>query len=118
MDSKADKLQKRREAYKKWIAGKSPEYCADRRAKKYERRRRVLAAIRLYKAERGCADCGERDPIVLELDHRDAKHKQFSLGNATLLDWTVDRILAEAAKCDVRCANCHRRKTAASHWRR
>ena len=58
-----------------------------------------------------CVDCGEADPIVLEFDHRDASLKRESVarmvGNRT---WgTVER---EIAKCDVRCANCHRRRTA------
>jgi hypothetical protein len=57
-----------------------------------------------------CVDCGEQDPVVLEFDHQHDKR----FGIATLLHlhvpWAV--IEKEIAKCEVRCANCHRRKTA------
>lgn len=57
-----------------------------------------------------CVDCGESDPIVLEFDHRE--DKEANLG-AVINVWGLPRIKREVAKCDVRCANCHRRKTAA-----
>lgn len=108
---------KEKSAFSKWWATTSPEYRKQRTARQREGRKQVLAALRLYKAERGCKDCGERDPIVLELDHRVQSEKRFSLGRATGLGWSIERVMAEAAKCDVRCANCHRRKTAVDHWR-
>lgn len=58
-----------------------------------------------------CVDCGESDPIVLEFDHvRGVKTKVISLliGDGSSVKW----IREEIAKCEVRCANCHRRKTA------
>ena len=59
-----------------------------------------------------CVDCGETDPIVLEFDHRDPSEKLFSIGNSLGQTWRWQKIKAEIAKCDVRCANCHRRRTA------
>lgn len=56
-----------------------------------------------------CVDCGETDPIVLEFDHRDPKEKSFTIGQAKD---NLNKVIAEIAKCDVRCANCHARKTA------
>ena len=56
-----------------------------------------------------CADCGEDDPVVLEFDHRG--DKSFNVGSALpYRAWPT--ILAEIAKCDVVCANCHRLRTA------
>jgi hypothetical protein len=56
-----------------------------------------------------CLDCGERDPVVLEFDH--LGDKAFSIGQALpYRNW--QSILEEIAKCDVVCANCHRRRTA------
>jgi hypothetical protein len=57
-----------------------------------------------------CADCGEDDPVVLEFDHAGAE-KTFNIGQA-LRDRRWQRVLEEIAKCEVVCANCHRRRTA------
>lgn len=56
-----------------------------------------------------CVDCGEPDPVVLEFDHRG--DKDFAIGDAVRRALSLKRVVAEIAKCDVRCANCHRRKT-------
>lgn len=57
-----------------------------------------------------CVDCGEADPVVLDFDHQRDK----IIGIAELLRrhvrWEI--VAAEIAKCEVRCANCHRRRTA------
>ncbi len=62
-----------------------------------------------YFAEHPCVDCGEPDPIVLEFDH--LRDKRFNIG-AKLATHPWPAILAEIEKCDVVCANCHRRRTA------
>ena len=68
-----------------------------------------VAYLLTYFADHPCADCGEADPVVLEFDH--LGDKSFSIG-ACLTRYTWQTILAEMAKCDVVCANCHRRRTA------
>lgn len=67
------------------------------------------ALITDYLATHPCVDCGEADPIVLEFDHRG--DKRFEIGSAVKRGRGIKRIAEEMAKCDVRCANCHRRKT-------
>jgi hypothetical protein len=67
----------------------------------------VLAQLR----DRPCADCGAWFSwYVMDFDHRDPSTKRDEVsqmpGHAGL-----DRILAEAAKCDIVCANCHRDRT-------
>ena len=56
-----------------------------------------------------CSDCGETDPVVLECDH--LREKRFEVTNQfASRNW--QEILHEMAKCEVVCANCHRRRTA------
>lgn len=64
-----------------------------------------------YLKEHPCVVCGEDDPIVLEFDHRDPETKSFNVARM-MSSHSWPKILAEIKKCDVLCANCHRRKTA------
>jgi hypothetical protein len=63
-----------------------------------------------YLSSHPCVDCGETDIRVLEFDHVRG-NKTFTI--ARLLDHAISwsTIEAEIAKCEVRCANCHRLKT-------
>lgn len=63
-----------------------------------------------YLLQHPCADCGESDPLVLEFDHLRDKAGNVSY---LLLVSSWERISNEIAKCDVVCANCHRRRTQA-----
>lgn len=80
-------------------------------AKKRERLPLNRERMWAYLHHHPCVDCGERDPIVLEFDHLDPTTKTTEVGRM-LADYTWTRIEQEIAKCEVRCANCHRRKTA------
>lgn len=64
-----------------------------------------------YLTEHPCVDCGEADPVVLEFDHREKHAKRMAVAKMIENRYSWDTILDEIDKCDVRCANCHRRKT-------
>jgi hypothetical protein len=64
-----------------------------------------------YLATHPCIDCGETDLAVLDFDHRDRSTKTAAIA-VLIRRGKVAPLLAEIAKCDVRCANDHRRKTA------
>jgi hypothetical protein len=64
-----------------------------------------------YLREHPCVDCGESDPIVLEFDHVRGE-KKVNISDLIRRYGSWDTIQAEIEKCDVRCANCHRRATA------
>lgn len=78
---------------------------AERKRARAETRMRFLLE---YFEGHPCADCGEPDPLVLEFDH--LKEKCFNIGSA-LPDRNWQSILEEIDKCEVVCANCHRRRT-------
>ena len=63
-----------------------------------------------YLLSHPCVDCGEDDPIVLDFDHQ--SNKTMGISEMTRDSYSVERIEKEILKCDVRCANCHRKKTA------
>lgn len=69
------------------------------------------AKIASYLNDHPCVDCGEKDPIVLEFDHvRGEKKHNISKMISSTYNWNT--IFQEISKCEVRCANCHVRKTA------
>ena len=84
-------------------------------------KRKKQAIVRGYKSERGCSRCPENHPAALDLHHRQGENKSPRLiprrkdgtsrngGNG----WTglsYAELEEELAKCDVLCANCHRKE--------
>jgi hypothetical protein len=57
-----------------------------------------------------CVDCGIANPLLLDFDHLRDKVAEISQLVNRGMPWAV--IQAEIDKCEVRCANCHTRKTA------
>lgn len=77
-----------------------------------ERRRDEMRAwFRELKSTKSCERCGEVTIECLQFHHRDPAQKELEV-SATVARWSRDRILAEIAKCDVLCANCHLKH----HW--
>jgi hypothetical protein len=90
------------------------------RAREHTKRKRaeMRAWVHEYLAANPCVDCGEPDPLVLEFDHRHPASKQGNIADIiNRAGWGMKRLLAEIEKCDVRCCNCHRRRTRLEkHW--
>lgn len=84
-----------------------------------EEKDKSLKYIRLYLSTHPCVDCGESDILVLEFDHRRKSEKYKGISQLIKNRGTFKRVLEEISKCDVRCANCHRRKTSleSNSWR-
>ena len=108
-----------------WCRECFKRYYAEGRAHHRQRtntlkRQRVAEAQQLvleYLGTRPCADCGERDPVVLEFDHVGAKRAEVSMLVRRGVLPAV--LMQEIARCEVVCANCHRRRTAGREgWRR
>jgi len=122
------KLKSRTEYHKHHPAKDGLQYickdCARLKGKKYYREnkdhhRRVCTmntqrkrkAVFDYLADHPCVDCGESDPVVLEFDHVRGE-KTGGIGKMISQSRPLGLIMAEIEKCEVRCANCHKRKTA------
>lgn len=84
------------EAELKALSGKRPK-----------RRGTHLDLLTRLKAMRGCVVCGLRDPVCLHFHHWDRAGKTTKV--ATLVNRPLGVIARELARCEVRCANCHRR---------
>jgi hypothetical protein len=73
-------------------------------------RQQLVQLLSNHKKRLKCIDCGEADPVVLEFDHvRGTKVDNIS---RMLFNASWRKIKKEIQKCEVRCANCHRRRTA------
>jgi len=81
------KSKEYRTSYKKKIYQQCREYCWE------------------YKRTHPCMHCGEKHPACLSFHHRDPSTKD---GDVTYLcKYGMKRVLAEIAKCDILCHNCH-----------
>lgn len=96
--------ERNREHQRKWyLANKKKQV---ERTKEVKRQSRDL--IRLAKQEGSCKLCGEDHPAVLDFHHRDPKSKSFEICGSYSTRGRL-QILAEIEKCDLICANCHRK---------
>lgn len=74
--------------------------------------RKIYTFLLEYFTEHPCLDCGETDPRVLEFDHINPAKKLANVSDLIHSGKSLKIIQEEIAKCQVLCANCHRRKTA------
>jgi hypothetical protein len=99
-----------RAAYKRehYLANKQ-RYVDQARGRKQQLALQRTAYLVEYFRTHPCVDCGQTDAVVLEFDH--LRDKSFDVAQALpYRSWKS--ILDEIAKCEVVCANCHRRRTA------
>lgn len=80
-------------------------------------RAKKLAIVQAIKSG-ACTDCGGTfHPEAMQFDHVGEKFAAVS----SMLTYGIDRILAEVAKCELVCANCHavrthKRRTRVVQW--
>jgi hypothetical protein len=85
---------------------KNPDVQRSRSKERYEKQRAAVSAVKA----RPCADCGVQYPShVMDFDHREPAKKKFQISHNYMRP--MKSIMAEIAKCDVVCANCHRIRT-------
>lgn len=74
-------------------------------------RKKSFEYLGAYLQNHPCVDCGEKDILVLEFDHRVRSGKELPVSLIIKTTSSFKKLVKEVSKCDVRCANCHRRKT-------
>lgn len=90
--------------YAREYAATNPTQKKMYRAKRHKECREKISEI---KRIRGCGVCDESDPRCLDFHHRDPKTKVMCVSQMSRYPWNT--ILVEIEKCDVLCANCHRK---------
>lgn len=78
-----------------------------------QKRHRVKIRTKLFEflSTKHCIDCGEKDPVVLDFDHKNPPDKFKPVSKLLSGHWSWISVQREIEKCEIRCANCHRRKT-------
>jgi len=91
-----------------------PENASGAAARLAERRALVWEA-----KDRPCMDCGGRfPPVAMDFDHRPGEVKLDDISKL-MQKASNEALIAEMAKCDLVCANCHRVRTAQrQEWQR
>jgi hypothetical protein len=95
----------------RFLAKSKERYEANRliKAQNASRRHKLLRAfIQEQKIGKACMACGFSNPRALDFHHRESAAKEINVSDIWQKGWSRRRILAEIAKCDVLCANCHR----------
>lgn len=95
-----------------WYANNRGRVILDVKNRRFAIRKETDKKIYKYLLSHPCVDCGESDPIVLEFDHIDPSQKEYDITVLRNNGYLWESIEQEILKCEVRCANCHRRKTA------
>ena len=102
-----------REYGKQHYQANKASYIAKARLRTKSVRQAAREYVLEYLRSHPCADCGESDPVVLEFDHQHSK--KTDVGNLIRAAVALEVLKAEIEKCQVVCANCHKRRTAKTY---
>jgi hypothetical protein len=97
-----------RRRHREWLASRLP--AVSPRIEKQRAHWRYNADLLDQLRTVPCADCGGRfAQCLMDFDHRDPTTKVRIV--TRMICGSTTRMLAEVAKCDIVCANCHRFRT-------
>lgn len=74
------------------------------------RRARLRRWVNEAKRQNGCKRCGIDDPASLDYHHPDDVKKEMGVGSMITHGYGKDALKAEINRCEVLCANCHRKE--------
>lgn len=105
----------------KWAKPPKGKLCEKRRNAQVphialQRKCQGIRVKRLYKIVNGlknkpCKDCqGWFEPYQMDFDHI-SDNKACNVSQMVAMGYSLEKILVEIAKCELVCANCHRKRT-------
>lgn len=106
--------ERRRQYQKKYHADWYETNKEKRRAEVKARKVKIREWFHDYKRSLSCSICGlsgKDYPGALDFDHRPGEEKDMIVSKLVGDGYAKSRIQKEIEKCDVLCANCHRRVT-------
>lgn len=100
--------EKQKKCQHEYYLKNKEKYKENTRRRRKEYKEWFLNVRRSLKCER----CEEDHPGVLDFHHRDPEEKENTVSVLSTQLYPKEKILAEIEKCEVLCANCHRKL----HW--
>lgn len=91
---------------------KRKKHIASNKIHSIKRSKDIRVVVSQYLTDNPCIDCGEVDITCLEFDHRNTDEKDDAVAYMVGRGYALPTIFKEIKKCDVRCANCHRKRHA------
>ena len=114
-DWKIKNVRKRNRCKRCWKIYRDKHYVDNKQyyiTKSREYKRKTRKWLNEFKEKLSCV-CGENHVSCLDFHHRCNMKKDISISTAVNKGWSQESIKKELKKCDVLCANCHRKL----HWR-
>jgi hypothetical protein len=100
-------LEKRKEYKKQW----HQKNIEKRKISIKKRKQKIIQWFNDYKKTLKCEKCGETHPATIDFHHKN--EKKYGLSKMVYYGYSKKRIQEEISKCQVLCANCHRK----IHWK-
>jgi hypothetical protein len=107
--------QKKAERERLWRDENKETYLPMNKVRRRKQRKLLRAYVLDYFKTHPCVDCGEQDPDVLTFDHVRGK-KKYNVSQLVIYGYSFNTLIAEIAKCDVRCFNHHMKRTRRDQW--
>jgi hypothetical protein len=89
------------------LSKKRNQYLIERRRKLAQERNELIKKLNL-----SCKECDENHPATLDFHHINSDEKYKTVSDLKWSGCSNETFLKEIEKCDVLCANCHRKL----HW--
>jgi hypothetical protein len=97
------------EYHREWYSKRSDEQKKEKWRICKNRRKEIREWFDSYKTTLKCSECDESDFECLDFHHKEVDRKINAISNMVGIGYSKENILAEVEKCEVLCANCHRK---------